>query len=151
MSVRFELVNFMTTRNLGERVLDGRVPVPANHEVEQQMPEFLDAFARSVQGAPKDEDNLPAKYHDSAVLEATRSILEQASQATDPNSPELYPFGYDLLPTKIEHSKTPGILAVELAPMDMRHTTESLVGAPVAKLFLDTTPGQDGIEFLLTY
>lgn len=149
--MRFELVNFMSTRNFGDRVRDGRVPVPGGHEVEQQMPDFLDAFAKSVQGGPKDEDNMPAKYHDSQVLEATRSILEQASQVTKPESMDEFPFGYDLLPSKIEHSNTPGILAVELAPLDMRHTTESLVGAPVARLFIDTTPGQDGIDFLLTY
>lgn len=145
------LVSFMVSRPLGERVMQGSLNIAGGHEVERDMPEFLDAFTKSVQGAPRDQDNLPAKFHDSQVLEVTQGLLERVAQQTNPNNPELYPFGYNLLPSKIEKTENPGILAVDLAPMDLRYTTESLVGEPVARLFLDTTPNRDGIEYLVSY
>lgn len=149
--ISHKFLSFAVSRPMGENMTQGSMKIPAGHQVEQDMPEFMDAFTKSVQGAPRDEDNLPARFHDSEVLELSQQLLERVAQHTNPNNEELYPFGYNLLPSKIEKSEHPGILAVDLAPMDMRHTTESLVGDPVARLFIDTTPGQDGIEYFISY
>jgi len=146
--VSANFIKFAVDRPLGQQMVNGSMKLPAGDPVEQELPQLLDAVTLSL----KNDSNLDPKLADSKSFEVFRNLAEKAAEVTNPNQPEKFPFGYTLLPTRVEKSETPGILAVDLNPVDMRHSTESPVyPEPAARLFIDTTPGQDGLEFLISY
>jgi hypothetical protein len=129
-------------------MLSGSLNLPAGEPTEKELPELLDAVTLSVQNGQE----LAAKFEGSQSLEVFSALAAKAALLTDPGKPEEFPFGFTLLPTKIEHSPTPGIVAVDLNPVDMRHASDSPVyPTTVARLFIDTTPERDGIEYLISY
>ncbi|MFN8613234.1 MAG: hypothetical protein U0931_37195 [Vulcanimicrobiota bacterium] len=146
--VSANFIKFAVDRPLGQKMLDGSMKIPAGDPVEQELPQLLDAVTVSL----KNDSQVDEKLLNSTSFEVLRTLAEKAAEVTNPNQPEKFPFGYSLLPTKVEKSDTPGILAVDLNPMDMRFTTESPVyPEPAARLFIDTTPGKDGLEYLISY
>ncbi|MBS2033831.1 hypothetical protein JST97_02535 [bacterium] len=146
--VSANFIKFAVDRPLGQKMLDGTMKIPAGDPVEQDLPVLVDAMAVSL----KDDSKVDEKLLSSKSFEVFRALAEKAAEVSDPKQPEKFPFGYSLLPTRLERSETPGILAVDLNPIDMRFTSQSPVyPEPAARLFIDTTPGKDGLDYLISY
>ena len=145
-NVSFKLVQFAVSKPLGDRMQDGHSNM--SRAAEQDLPQMVETFSRSVsQNKMDDLDSLQK----SPAFPAMRQLLDEVSQVCDPHDSEKFPFGFSVLPSAVHHSKDENIFAVDLNPVDMRFATPSAVlDKPVARVFIDTTPGYDGVEYLLS-
>jgi hypothetical protein len=114
------------------------LPTKANTPQEDQLQEVFDLWVRNNLG--EQEYNV-GKTHPEA-FETAMTMIEAASQEAYPGQQ-----GQVAMPASLLPLDRPGRFAVALHELDFG-AQQGIVGQqPVAVLFVDTTPGQDGTQF----
>lgn len=117
----------------------------ANTPAEDQLPELFDLWVQNNLG--EQESNVGVTHPE--ALETAMAMIQTASQALSSEE------GYLVLPgsrVQLGDSAAPGKFAVGLHELNLgRSGGNAIVGQkPVAYLFVDTTPGLDGTDFVVT-
>lgn len=143
-TISFKLLQFAVSKPLGDRMQDGHSNM--SQAAEQDLPQMLETFSRSVTESQHKMEDLDL-IRTSPAYPAFSQLLDEVGQMCAPQDSA----GFAVLPSAIHHSQHENIFAVDLSPIDMQSNGLSAVSEkPVARVFIDTTPGYDGVEYLLS-
>jgi hypothetical protein len=143
MNVRSAFTDFISSSAAGAKPAPQTIECPANSPAEEQLPTVARAmadhfdFINEPGHSPSEINQAKAKM--SAVVDQYPEAFETLSTVSDQVVPESVTVGY-------EEGPQPGMFRLDVHEFGLFNSPPTICGERTGTLFIDTTPGQDGIE-----